>query len=241
MSALVVARTTLLRASRRPSTYAIAALAFLPAAVGALAGATGSSALSVGGPVALQLVAPLMVAAMVAGPVGESFENRTVVYWFTRPFPRSMVLLGDALGYAVVAALALVLSGALLAVANALTASADLASLARIPLGMALEGAALVGFAVAVGAMVPRHPVVTTFTALVLTEGVLPRVWDPLAYVSVAYHTGILTGLPFAESGTTGAAALTAPPALASLAVVIAYAVAPLLVAMRVVEERDLT
>ncbi len=241
MSALTVARTTLLRASRRPSTYAIAGLSFLPAAAGALAGATDHGALAVGGPVAVGLVAPLMVTAMVAGPVGESFENRTVVYWFTRPFPRAMELVGEALGYAAVAALALLLSGSLLAVANALTGTADLASLARIPFGMAFEALGLVGFSVAMGALVPKHPVVTALSVLVVTEGILPRVWEKFSYLSIAYHTGVISGLPFAEEGAATAGNLAAPPVFASIAAVLVYTLVPLAVAALVVTDRDVT
>ena len=238
MSALTVARTVLLRASRRPSTYVISALAFVPALFGAILGSQGHGALAGGGPLTLRLVAPLMVAAMVAGPVGESFENRTVVYWFTRPFPRWQVLAGEALGHFAVASLALVLAGALLAVANALTGTADLASLARIPVGLALEAAALVGFSVAIGALVPKHPVLAALVVLMLSEGALPMVWEKLSYLSLAYHTSVLTGLPFSFLG--GASDVAAPPLAVSAAVLLVWAAAPLAVASAVVRDRDL-
>lgn len=237
MSALTVARTTVLRAARRPSTWVIAGLSFVPAAFGALFGARGQGALAAGGPLALRLVAPLMVAAMVAGPVGESFENRTVVYWFTRPFRRAYVLLGEALGHTLLAGLALVLSGALLAVANALTGVADLASLGRIPLGLALEAMTLVSFSVAVGALVPKHPVVTALSVLTLTEGALPSAWEKLSYASISYHASVVSGLPYALTG--GDSNVEAPPAWASVAVLAAWAVLPMLAASVVVEERD--
>jgi ABC-type transport system involved in multi-copper enzyme maturation permease subunit len=240
MSAFTVARTTLLRASRRPSTYAIAALSFLPPLVGALAGATGHSAIETGGPVAIGLVAPLMVPALVAGSVGEGFENRTVVYWFTRPFPRAQVLLGEALGYGALTMGAMMLSGMLLAAANALTGTADVASLARIPLGLALLAVALTGFSVAVGALVPKHPVLTALSVLLLTEGALPRVWAKFSYTSMGYHSGVLTGLPSVEAGATGDASLRAPSPFVSLAVLVAFGLLPIIVAALQVEDRDL-
>ncbi len=237
MSALTVARTTVLRAARRPSTWVIAALSFAPAAFGALFGSRGHGALEAGGPLALRLVAPIMVAAMVAGPVGESFESRTVVYWFTRPFRRAYVLLGEALGHTLIAALALALSGALLAVANALTGVADLASLARIPLGLALEAATLVSFSVAVGALVPKHPVVTALSVLTLTEGALPSAWAKLSYASISYHASVLSGLPYAFTG--GDNNVEAPSAWVSVAVLAGWAVLPMIAASAVIEERD--
>jgi ABC-type transport system involved in multi-copper enzyme maturation permease subunit len=238
MSAWTVARTTLLRASRRPSTYAIGALAFFPAVVGALSGYSGNGALAAGGPVAIGLVAPLLVAAMVAGPVGESYEQRTVVYWFTRPFRREMVLVGETLGFTVVAAIALALSGSLLAVANALTGTADLSSLARVPLGMALQAAALVGFSVACGTMVPKHPVLTALALLLISEGAFPRLWSKLAYLSFGFHTSVITGMPF----TSDAGALPEAPSLMFSAIaLIVFGSIPLLVAMATVRNRDLT
>lgn len=237
MSALTVARTTMLRAARRPSTWVIAGLSFAPALFGAVLGSRGHGALDAGGPLALRLVAPLMVSAMVAGPVGESFENRTVVYWFTRPFRRASVLFGEAIGHAVIASLALVLSGALLAVANALTGVADLASLARIPFGLAFEAVTLVCLAVAVGALVPKHPVVTALSILTLTEGALPSAWEKLSYLSLSYHASVLSGLPYALTG--GDNNVEAPPLWVSLLVLSLWAALPMVAAALVVEERD--
>jgi ABC-type transport system involved in multi-copper enzyme maturation permease subunit len=237
VSALTVARTTLLRASRRPSTYVIAGLSFLPAAVGALLGARGHGALEAGAPLALRLVAPLMVAAMVAGPVGESFENRTVVYWFTRPFRRTSVLLGEILGHTVIAAAALVLSGALLAVANALTGTADLASLARIPLGLALEALVLVSFSVAAGSLAPKHPALVALAVLVCTELALPIVWAKASYASISYHASVVGALPYAFTGADGS--VEAPPVWVSFAVLAVWAIVPMIAASAVVEDRD--
>ncbi len=237
MSALTVARTTLLRASRRPSTYVISALAFAPAAFGALFGARGQGALDAGGPLALRLVAPIMVAALVASPVGESFENRTVVYWFTRPFRRPSVLVGELLGHSALAAAALFLSGALLAVANALTSTADLASLARIPFGLAFEAVTLVAFSVAAGALVPKHPVVTALSVFTLVEGALPSLWAKLSYLSISYHASVIARLPFAF--TSADAGVDAPPMWLSVAALAAWAFIPMFAASLVVNDRD--
>jgi hypothetical protein len=234
MSALTVARTTLLRASRRPSTWAIGALAFLPALAGALSGWAGHGVLTVGGPLALRFVGPLMIPALVAAPVGEQFENRTVVYWFVRPFPRARVLLGDALGYGLLAALALGLAGMLLAGTHALMRMSDLAGLLRPPLAMALQGIALVSLSVAAGALVPKHPVVAVLSLLVCTEGAAV-VKPEFAYASLGFHAGALGSMPYAFGDTT----LAQPSVAVSLAVLAAYTVLPLVVAAQAVTERD--
>ncbi len=241
MSAVsVIARTTLLRASRRSSTYVVSILGFLPAAIGALTGALGYGATDTGGPLAVRVVAPLLVASLVAGTVGESFENRTVVYYFTRPFRRGLVLLGEALGYMAVASGVLALSGSLLAVAAALTGNVEVSSLARIPLGLALEGAALTGFSVGVGSLNPKHPVLSAIAVLVVTEGVFPFAWGPLEYLSLSYHTGRITGLIASVPGASEGTALTAPSLAVSFLVMLLFLALPLVAALFVVEDRDL-
>ncbi len=234
MSVLTVARTTLLRASRRPSTYAIGALAFLPALVGALSGWAGHGVLASGGPIALRFVGPLMIPALVAAPVGEQFENRTVVYWFTRPFARPWVLVGDAIGYGVLAVVALGLAGMLLAGTNALMGQSDLAGLVRVPLAMALQGIALVSLSVAAGALVPKHPVVSVLSLLVFTEGAA-AVRPQLAYASLGFHAGALGGMPYA----VGESAMATPSPVVSVVVLLAYAIVPLVIAAQTVNDRD--
>jgi hypothetical protein len=234
MSVLTVARTTLLRASRRPSTYAIGALAFLPAIAGGLSGWAGHGVLAAGGPIALRFVGPLMIPALVAAPVGEQFENRTVVYWFTRPFARAWVLVGDALAYGVLALVALGLAGMLLAGMNAIMGQSDLAGLLRVPAAMVLQGFALVSLSVAAGALVPKHPMVSVLALLAFTEGAA-AVRPQLAYASLGFHAGALGGMPYA----VGESAMAAPSPVVSVLVLLAYAVVPLLIAAQTVNDRD--
>ena len=236
----VVARVALVRASRRTSTYAIATLTLVPALLGAVLGALHyGSVTETAGPVAIRVVGPLLVIALVAGPAGEAFESRTVLYYFTRPVPRAAVLTGEALGYAALAAGVLALAGAFLAIANALTGTADLGSLARIPLGLAGQGVALVGFCVGVAALFPKHPLVAAIGILTVTEGALAAVPGVLQYASLSYHVGQLTGLATDTADQTQAVA--AVPWAASVAALAVYALVPFLLALRVVEDRDLT
>lgn len=240
MSAIsVVARTSLLRASRRPSTWGLAAVAFVPALIGGALGAAGYGALGAAAPLASWVAAPLLAISLVAGVVGESFERRTMVYWFTRPVPRWSVIVGEFAANALLCALILGLAGMLLAVAYALTGDATVGALLRIPLAFALEGVGLAGLALGVGVLAPKHPVVVAAAILLVVEGALPNLVAGFKYVSLFAHVGWLAGV---EGLVTEAAAghVGAPPWPVSLAVVLLYAAAPTLLAAQVAEKRDL-
>ncbi|MEZ4409475.1 MAG: hypothetical protein R3A52_23840 [Polyangiales bacterium] len=88
MSAAAVARTAALRAARRPSTWGLAALGLVPAAIAAIAGAAGGVASSAEA-LAIMVIAPLFVVALVAATAGDGYAQRTVVYWFVRPMART--------------------------------------------------------------------------------------------------------------------------------------------------------
>lgn len=240
MSAIsVIARTSLLRASRRPSTWGLAGVAFLPAVVGAVLGASGYGALSAAAPLAAWVAAPLLAVSLVAGVVGESFERRTMVYWFTRPIPRWTVIVGELLANATLCAVILGLAGMLLAVAYALTGDATVSALLRLPLAFALEGVGLAGLALGVGVLAPKHPVVVAAAILLVVEGALPNLVAGFKYVSLFAHVGWLAGV---EGMVTEAATGTAapPPWPVSLAVIALYTAVPTLLAARVASERDL-
>jgi hypothetical protein len=239
-AALAIARVSVLRAVRRPSSWWLSALAFLPAALGAWLGASGYDALSVPAPLLVYVVAPLLVVPWVAGVLGEAFERRTVIYWFVRPIARPSALLGEWLGATVAVGAVLMLGGAMLAVANALTGNATIASLGRLPLAMLAEAVALAGFSVGVGALAPKHPVSVAVGALAVTEVALPTVWAPLQTLSLSRQVLVLAGLDASTAlpslvGTAPAASL--PVAALVLAVFVAI---PMGLAVRTVLDRDL-
>jgi ABC-type transport system involved in multi-copper enzyme maturation permease subunit len=158
-AALSIARVSILRATRRPSSWWLSALAFAPAVLGAALGAAGYGALAVPAPLLVSVAAPLLVIPWVAGVLGEAFERRTVIYWFVRPMARPTALLGEWIGAAVSVGAVLLLGAAMLAVANALTGNAAISSLVRLPLAVFAEAVSLAGFSVGVGALSPKHPV----------------------------------------------------------------------------------
>jgi ABC-type transport system involved in multi-copper enzyme maturation permease subunit len=239
MAVMTVARVVALRAVRRPSTWALGALTFLPALVGLVMGLQGLGVASTVGPLALTVLGPLLVIALVASPVGEGYEQRTVVYWFTRPMGRPAVVLGELVGYGAVSALALFLAGTLLAMVNATVGRGDLSTLVRVPLGMALEGVVLAAMVQGLATRFPRWPVAAAIGALLLTELALPRLWAPLMYTSLTWHVGTLSGL-ITEVPASLIGRVDPPAALASALCLAVYAGAPLLAAVQHVSDRDL-
>ncbi len=239
-AALSIARVSVLRAVRRPSSWWLSALAFLPALLGGWLGSTGHDALSLGAPLLIGVAAPLLVVPWVAGVLGEAFERRTVVYWFVRPMSRPVALLGEWLGSFAVVGLVLALGGAMLAVANAVTGNAAASSLLRLPVAMLAEAAALAGFSVGVGTLAPRQPVSVAVGLLAVTEVALPALWGPLQTVSLARQVSTLAGV---DSGAllgslTGSA--PSPSVPVALLVVALFALVPMGLGMRAVVDRDL-
>ncbi|MBI5513195.1 MAG: ABC transporter permease [Deltaproteobacteria bacterium] len=236
----VMAGVTLSRAARRVSTYTMLGLSLLPAVLCGALGYADLGGIAVAGPLALRVLGPLLVAALVAGPVGEALEHRTVVYPFTRPVSRAAVVLGEFLGMAVVAGLMLGIAGGFLAIANALVANGDLGSLWRIPLALGLEGVVLAGFSTGVALLFPRHPLVATVGLLTLTEGALSVAPGALQHASLTTHIGHLARVASEAQDAGGGGAAPTSAAVTAL-VLAAYGLGPLAVGARVVQDRDLT
>ncbi len=237
---LAVAKVSLLRAVRRPSTWWLSALAFVPALLGGWMGALGHGAMSVGAPLLIDVAAPLLAVPWVAGALGEVFERRVAVYWFTRPVPRWAPLLGEWLGATAALSLVLVLGGAMLAVADALTGSATIGSLFRLPAAMITEAAALAGLCIGVAALAPKHPVSVSIAVLAVTEAALPGLWAPMQSISLSRQVGTLAGVD--PGASIGSLAGTAPsPSTLTAALVIAlFCAVPMGLGARAVIDRDL-
>lgn len=239
-AALSIARASVLRAARRPSSWWLSALAFLPALLGAWLGAAGYDALSVPAPLLVYVAAPLLVVPWVAGVLGEAFERRTVIYWFVRPMARPAALLGEWLGASVAVGTVLLLGGAMLAVANALTGNAAISSLARLPLALLAEAVALAGFSVGVATLAPRHPVSVAVGVLAVTEVALPSLWGPLQGISLSRHVLVLAGVDASPLLHSLVGEAPAPSVGVALAALSAFAAIPLGLAVKTVVDRDL-
>ncbi len=239
-AALSIARVSILRAVRRPSSWWLSALAFLPALLGAWLGYKGYGALAVPAPLLAYVAAPLLVVPWVAGVLGEAFERRTVVYWFVRPMARPTALLGEWLGAAASVGVVLLLGSAMLAVANALTGNASIGSLARLPLAMLAHAVALAGFSVGVATLSPKHPVSLAVGVLAVTEVALPSLWAPLQAVSLSHQALVLAGLDAAPLLPSLVGDAPTPSVGVALAVLAIFAAVPLGLAVRTVIDRDL-
>ena len=241
MSAVIaIARVSLLRAVRRPSTWWLSAIAFVPALLAGWVGALGHDAMSVGAPLLVDVAAPLLTVPWVAGSLGDLFERRVVVYWFTRPIERWSALVGEWLAATLAVGWVLILGGAMLAVAQALTGNASISSLFRLPAAMLVEAAALSGLSVGVAALAPRHPVSATIAVLAVTEAALPGLWAPMQSLSLSHHVATLAGID--ANASMGSLAGTAPtPSMLAAAVVLTlYSVLPLAIGARAIADRDL-
>lgn len=237
---LTVAKMTLARAARRPSTYALAGLAMVPVLLAGVMAKAGYNAMGTAGPLTIRVIAPLLVVSLVASPVGESIEARTWVYYFIRPVSRALVVVGEALGFAILAAALMAACGGFLAVINAFSGNVDMMSLVRIPGAMALEAVGLVGFSMGLAVMFPKHPLFVPIGILTLTEGALASLGGRAQYVTLSWHVGQLAGIASdaSDGAGGGVAAVSLVASLVALAVV---ALAPLGLSMRTVYDRDLT
>ncbi len=132
----------------------------------------------------------LLVPALHLAPVvGEESERKTYTYLWSRPVPRPTLLWGHLLVILPLAALA---AAATLAAAFALVGG-DVAWLWRAQAGAAAGIAGASAFALGVGALFPRHPLVVTLAWVFFAEQLLPEI--PSAQnVSIVHHAKTIAG-----------------------------------------------
>ncbi|MBL8602151.1 MAG: ABC transporter permease [Myxococcales bacterium] len=239
MSAMTVARVEVTRALRRSSSAGVWAVGLIPSAVGLVTALRGGSMLGTAAVLLVKLIAPLSAVALVASPVGEGYESRTVLYWFLRPVPRSRVVLGAFMGYASLVAVGLFLSGAVFALIHATAGHGAVSTLATIPLALAFEGAALTAMVLGLATLFPKWPVAASAGLLTLTEAVLPVMLGQAHLLSVSWHISHLMGL---DLGTEDALLGTVPQVSAPVSViaVLLFAALPVAAAVLNVEDREL-
>ncbi len=147
----------------------------------------------------LVLLAPVV---HLAGALADEIEGKTYTYLWSRPIPREAVLLGKLV--AVTPALA-VLAPLALAVAWAIVAAGpgetDPAWLLRALPAAALGVVAASAFALGLGALVPRHPLVAALSWVFFGEQVLPAV-PAVQNLSALHHVQVLAALPRAQLGS---------------------------------------
>lgn len=154
------------------------------------------------------LLAPVLFLSPV---VNEENENKTYTYLWSRPVPRTALLFGKLLAVApVVAGAAVVALIASFGIVSLGQGEMDPSSLPRVLLAAAAGTVAASCFALGIGTLFPRHPLVAAFGYVFFAEQILPQV-KAIQNVSTLYHVKIIAHLPrsnFAFEGGMGGALL---------------------------------
>jgi hypothetical protein len=219
---IAIARLTLRRLLRGRTLWVTALLLLMPILLAAAASIDIERAADRWSMVAeisfrsLVLLAPVV---HLAGALGEETEGRTYTYLWSRPIRREAVILGKMLAVTPVLA---VLAPAALAAGYAIVAAgrgaSDPAWLLRAMPAAALGVVAASAFAVGLGALVPRHPLVAALSWVALAEQVLPAVRS-VQNLSALYHVEVIADLPSSPNGVSG------DPGGAALALVVLTAI----------------
>ena len=151
---------------------------------------------------ALVLLAPIL---HLSTAISEENDGKTYTYLCSRPVPRQALILGKMLA---VTPVTLLLAAAALSVAFAIIATgpgeADVAMLLRALAASAAGVIAASCFAVGVGALVPRHPMVVALGWILFGEQILsftPAVQN----LSVLFHVHAIAELQGVDMGGDGA------------------------------------
>lgn len=189
----VIARLAWKRLVRGRAIYLSAVLFVLPVAVALLVLRMPDAAerISSVGELAFRSLVLLAPVIHLAGALGEELDGQTYTYFWSRPIAREAVVLGKLLA---IAPFLVVLSVAAVGLAFAIAgATAD--ELARTLPAVALGTVAACAFAVGIGALVPRHPLVAALAWVLIAEQILPAV-PAIQNLSVVHHVQVIAALP---------------------------------------------
>jgi ABC-type transport system involved in multi-copper enzyme maturation permease subunit len=160
----------------------------------------------------LVLLAPVL---HLAPAIGEEQDGKTYTYLWSRPIRREAILLGKLLAIAPAAALAAVV--VLLAEFGIVAlgpATPDVGSLPRVLLAAVAGVAAASAYALGVGSLFPRHPLVAAMAYVFFAEQILPQV-KAIQNLSTLYHVKRIAAV--ADPSFVGEAGV--PEGLAGLAI----------------------
>jgi ABC-type transport system involved in multi-copper enzyme maturation permease subunit len=139
------------------------------------------------------LFAPVL---LLAPAINEENEGKTYTYLWSRPLRREALLFGKMLAItpaiAALAVLAIALAYAIVSLGAGTMQPAWLVTTA----GAALLGVVAAScFAVGIGALFPRHPLVVAFAYVFFGEQILPGV-PAIHNLTTLYHTTVIADLP---------------------------------------------
>ena len=149
----------------------------------------------------LVLLAPVI---HLAGALGEELDGQTYTYFWSRPVGRDIVLLGKLLAVTPLLMLLAMLALALaFVIVSAGAGTSELAWLGRAAPAAALGVLAASAFAVGLGALVPRHPLVVSLAWVFLGEQILPAV-PAVQNLSAVHHVEVIAALPQPQQTASG-------------------------------------
>jgi hypothetical protein len=165
----------------------------------------------------LVMLAPIVHLATV---VAEENDGRTYTYLWSRPVPRHALVLGKLLA---VAPPLMVAAVAALAIAFAIvSAGPGDTDPSWLPRALGAAAAGVLGascFAVGVGALVPRHPLVVALGWVLFAEQVLSAV-PAVQNLSPLFHVMAIADIPGVRLTLKGMSSLPPYPSLAVLSAV---------------------
>jgi hypothetical protein len=146
------------------------------------------------------VVLGIVMALLVAWPVGQDLEDRTAAYVWARPLPRWAILVGKL---AVVTPIAMAMFVASWVAAALLTGQ----PLEPGPI-VALCAAVVVGsiIASALALLLPRHPLVLALIVLALLDPVVGAMSGGVALATVTYNARVIAGFEDADVVTSACA-----------------------------------
>ncbi len=205
-----IARVTVTRALRTRSLIGAALVAALPVGLAAILHQTkhdsGIAVYQVATAVAI-----VIAGLIVAGPIGEEFEDRTMTYLWSRPLPRWSVITGKLA--ALVPLAALLYAGSLVASFAIMTDDTS-RGIGLVVGAAALAMVAMAGLAAAIATLVPRQALALTIAYLFFVDlpiGVIPA---RIQVLSISFHEAALAGVSHDESAAWAAIGLAAIAAL---------------------------
>lgn len=203
---VAIARVSFTRAMRTRTLYGAAGVAALPVVMASiLAGLREHEWRPV---VEMSVFTNAVLAALlVAGLIGEEFEEKTMTYLWSRPLPRWSVITGKLLALVPIAA---AISAIGVAVALNVALGDDKVPLGRVAAAMAAGAAARAAIAAAWATLVPRQAVALTIAYLFFFDFPLAVIPARLQAVSLAYHEAQIAGLAHDESVTSAIIGLVA-------------------------------
>lgn len=203
----VIARLTWLRLVRGRAIWITVLLCTIPilvALVAALQVPDAAERWSIVAELSFRSLVLLAPVVHLAGALGEETDGKTYTYLWSRPIPRRAVLLGKMLAMTpllCVLAPAALVGGYLIVAAGA--GSVEPAWLARALPAAALGVVTASTFALGLGALVPRHPLVAALAWVFIGEQILPAV-PAVQNLSALHHVEVLAALPHPPSSITG-------------------------------------